>query len=95
MATEPLSDGIVMGHEVLDLLFARGGSCPLAVLAADAAARFGPKAVYGNCHGDRFAFDELIEFLASRGKIDRHGDEVALGRVPGCSGHGHEHPHGH
>lgn len=83
--------GIVMGHEVLDLVAARGGRCGYDVLRADAAARFGADAVFGNCHGDRFEFAGLVEFLASKGKLARLGDEVALGQVPGCSGHGHEH----
>jgi probable metal-binding protein len=91
MAMEPLPDQIVMGHEVLDLILERGGSCTLTELRADAQAKFGPGAVFGNCHGDRFAFDGLVEFLASKGKVARQGEEVSLGQVPGCSGHGHAH----
>jgi len=79
----------IMGHEVLDLITARGGSCPLDTLRADAATRFGPAALFGNCHGDRFDLDGVLEFLASVGKISRDGDTVALGRVRGCSGHSH------
>ena len=94
MSTEPLSDQIVMGHEVLDLIAARGGRCTLDALRADAQARFGASAVFGNCHGDRFAFDDLIGFLASRSKLVREGNEVSLGPVAGCSGHGHD-DHGH
>lgn len=93
MENQPLAGEIVMGHEVLDLIFERGGSCSVAALRADSAAKFGAAAVYGNCHGDRFSFDELLGFLASKGKIARSGDEVALGNVPGCSGHGHDHHH--
>jgi probable metal-binding protein len=93
MAIEPLSDQIVMGHEVLDLILERGGSCTLAELREDARAKFGPEAVFGNCHGDRFGFDGLVEFLASKGKVARQGDDVALGHVPGCSGHGDDHAH--
>jgi probable metal-binding protein len=86
------ADGIVMGHEILDLVAARG-RCTLAELKSDAARVFGAGAVFGNCHGDRFDIDGLVEFLASKGKLSRVGDEVTLGHVPGCSGHGDDHTH--
>ncbi len=80
-------EGFVYGHEVLSLLAGRGGRLPVAELKALAAAAFGGDALYGNCHGDRFGFEGLLEFLASAGKMTLDGDDVALGRVPGCSGH--------
>jgi probable metal-binding protein len=88
-------DGIVMGHEILDLVAARQGRCTLDQLKADAARVFGPGAIFGNCHGDRFDIDGLVEFLASKGKLARQGDDVMLGEVPGCGGHDHDHPHEH
>lgn len=81
------ADGFVFGHEVLGLLASRGGRLPVTELKALAAAAFGGDALYGNCHGDRFDFEGLLAFLSSAGKLALDGDDVALGRVPGCSGH--------
>lgn len=81
------AEGFVYGHEVLSILAGRGGRLPLAELKRAAAEAFGADALYGNCHGDRFGFEGLLEFLASAGKLSVDGDEIALGRVPGCSGH--------
>lgn len=77
----------VMGHEVLSLLSAAGGRCSIEQLRGSAGARFGREAVYGNCHGDFFSFDELLDFLEAKGKLALEGGEVTVGRVPGCSGH--------
>ena len=81
------ADGFVYGHEVLGLLAGRGGRLPVTELKGLAAAAFGTDALYGNCHGDRFDFEGLLDFLSSVGKLARVGSDVALGRVPGCSGH--------
>ncbi len=81
------ADGFVFGHEVLNLLADRGGRLPVTELKRFAAETFGEDALYGNCHGDRFGFEGLLEFLSSAGKLSRDGGDVALGRIPGCSGH--------
>ena len=81
------ADGFVFGHEVLRILADRGGRLRVAELKRAAAEAFGADALYGNCHGDRFHFEGLLEFLGSAGKLSLHGEEVALGRVPGCTGH--------
>ena len=81
------ADGFVFGHEVLSILADRGGRLPVAELKRAAAEAFGADALYGNCHGGRFGFEGLLEFLDSAGKLSRDGDEVALGRIPGCTGH--------
>ena len=77
----------VPGHDVLALLAGRGGRATVAELRLAAAAAFGPKAVFGNCHGDLFDFDGLLSFLETKGKLARRGDDLALGQVPACSGH--------
>jgi probable metal-binding protein len=77
----------VFGHEVLSLLSQMGGAATVETLRRAARGAFGPDAVYGNCHGDRFTFDEVLAFLASRGKLALSGDEVSLGTVPACDGH--------
>jgi probable metal-binding protein len=77
----------VFGHELLSLLQKMGGKAGVEALRNAASGTFGEDAVYGNCHGDRFSFDEVLAFLASKGKLEHRGDEVSLGSEPGCSGH--------
>lgn len=77
----------VFGHDLLSLLQKMGGKASVESLRAAAFGAFGADAVYGNCHGDRFSFDEVLAFLASKRKLEHRGDEVSLGSEPGCSGH--------
>ncbi|MCM3877517.1 MAG: DUF2492 family protein [Thermoanaerobaculia bacterium] len=86
---EPLVDerAPVFGHELLSVLQEMGGKAGVDALRRAAADAFGADAVYGNCHGDRFSFDEVLAFLASKGKVERRGDHVFLGNVPACSDH--------
>ncbi|HMA28636.1 MAG TPA: DUF2492 family protein [Thermoanaerobaculia bacterium] len=77
----------VFGHELLSLLQQMGGAASVEDLREAAASAFGADAVYGNCHGDRFSFHEVLAFLVSRGKLDLRGGEVSLGAEPACSGH--------
>jgi probable metal-binding protein len=80
-------DAFVPGHDVLSLIAARGGRCSVAELQAAAARSFGAGAVFGNCHGDRFDFAQLLTFFEHKGKLVRSGDVLSLGAVPACSGH--------
>jgi probable metal-binding protein len=77
----------VFGHDLLSLLSRMGGRASVEGLRSAAASAFGADAVYGNCHGDRFSFHEVLAFLAAHGKLAHRGDEVSLGTVPACSGH--------
>jgi len=77
----------VFGHDLLLLLQKMGGRAGVEALRNATAGVFGADAVYGNCHGDRFSFDEVLAFFASKGKLERRGDEVSLGSAPACSGH--------
>ena len=77
----------VFGHELLSLLQQMAGKASVEAFRNAAAGAFGADAVYANCHGDRFSFDEVVAFLASKGKLERRGDHVVLGSVPGCSDH--------
>ena len=81
------SPTVILGHEVLSLLAARGGQATVEDLRAETARVFGTDALFGNCHGDSFGFDGLLAFLESAGKLARQGEIVSLGRVPSCSGH--------
>jgi probable metal-binding protein len=78
---------VILGHEVLSLLVARGGRATVDDLRAETSRVFGPDALFGNCHGDSFGFDGLLDFLEAAGKLAREGEIVSLGRVPSCSGH--------
>ena len=78
---------MIPGHDVLSLVAARGGRCTVLELRAAAARAFGSQAIFGNCHGNLFDFDALLDFLELKGKIARKGDAVVLGVVPACSGH--------
>jgi probable metal-binding protein len=78
---------VILGHEVLSLLAARGGRATVEDLRSETSRVFGPDALFGNCHGDSFGFDGLLAFLESAGKLSREGEIVSLGRVPSCSGH--------
>jgi len=77
----------VLGHELLSILRGMGGRARIEALREAAHRAFGPEAVYGNCHGDRFTFDAVLAFLESRGKLARVGDELSAGPVPACDGH--------
>jgi probable metal-binding protein len=77
----------VFGHDLLSLLQQMGGKASVEALRNAASGAFGADAVYANCHGDRFSFDEVLAFFASKGKLERRGDHVFLGSVPACSGH--------
>jgi probable metal-binding protein len=77
----------VHGHDLLSLLSQMGGTVNVEELRNAASGAFGADAVYENCHGDRFSFHQVLDFLASRGKLEHCGDEVSLGSAPACSGH--------
>lgn len=77
----------VFGHDVLQLLLARGGAMPVEELRRTAAAAFGTDTRFWNCHNESFDFDQLLEFLGSRGKLVVQGGVARLGMVPACGGH--------
>lgn len=77
----------IFGHDLLSLLEQMAGRASVEALRNAAADAFGADAVYANCHGARFSFDEVLAFLASKGKLERRGDDVFLGPIPACSGH--------
>lgn len=85
--SEAAATSVFYGHEVLDVLASLGGSADREHLRDAVRSRMGEGAVFCNCAGDRFDLDELLGFLASRGKLSVAGDRVSLGPVPGCSGH--------
>ncbi len=77
----------IYGHEVLGVVASRDVPWMVEDLREAVTARFGPDAVFQNCHGSVFSFDELLGFLSSKGKLAVTNGRVSLGAVPGCSGH--------
>lgn len=85
--TQHAAEQGIYGHEVLNLLMEFGGSTTVETLRNAAAETFGPEAVYCNCHGGRFDFDQLMEFFSSRGKVETDGWCVCLTYSQPCGGH--------
>ena len=77
----------IFGHDVMQLLLQRGGAMPVDDLRRVAGATFGPDTRFWNCHDQSFDFDQLLEFLGSRGKLEVQDGLVRLGFVPACGGH--------
>ena len=74
----------IYGHEILPIVGSRSEPWPVEELRVAVATAFGTGAVFQNCHGSRFDFDELLGFLSSKGKLAVHDGNVSLGVVPGC-----------
>jgi len=87
MSATAKDEGFIYGHEIVGLLSDLGGAAAREDLRQAASAAFGPEAIYGNCHGDRFDFDGVVAFLNAAGKLSLEGSRVRLGHVPACSGH--------
>ena len=85
--TQPAIEQGIYGHEVLYLLQEVGGASTLEVLRQAASETFGPEAVFCNCHGGRFNFDQLMEFFSAKGKVETDGHTVRLGYAQPCGGH--------
>jgi len=77
----------VYGHEILAVVATSADPWPVEELRKAVATKFGTGAVYCNCAGNRFDFDELLGFLSSKGKLSVMNGKVSLGLVPGCEGH--------
>jgi probable metal-binding protein len=74
----------IYGHEVLGIVGSRSTPWPVDELRTAVASKFGTDAVFQNCHGSRFDFDELIGFLSSKGKLSLLNGKVSLGTAPAC-----------
>jgi probable metal-binding protein len=71
------------GHDVLDFMIASGATYTRTSLADAIRANFGPGTLYHTCSADSMTAEQLIEFLASRGKFQgsEAGFTVATDRV--------------
>ena len=77
----------IYGHEVLNLLVEFGGTSTVETLRVASANAFGADAVFCNCHGGRFDFEQLIAFFIERGKVESDGRTVCLTFSQPCGGH--------
>jgi probable metal-binding protein len=68
------SNGDIHGHEVMRMMLEGGGSFDRHSLKAAIIERFGPAARFCTCSASGMSADELIEFLAERGKFVPTGD---------------------
>jgi probable metal-binding protein len=59
----------IHGHEVLHLMLEHGGGYTRESLRDAMIARFGADARFHTCSADDLTADQLIEFLAARGKF--------------------------
>ena len=59
----------IHGHEVMHLMLESGATYTEATLRAAIAQRFGADARFHTCSAENLTADELIEFLAARGKF--------------------------
>ncbi len=75
----------VMGHEVLQVLADLGGDAPVEQLKEEVFQRFGSGAVFANCAGNLFNFEQLLVFLESRKKLEVAGQHIRLGIIPACN----------
>ena len=59
----------IHGHDVLDFMISSGESYTRATLADAIRKRFGAEAQFHTCSASGMTAEELIEFLAQRGKF--------------------------
>lgn len=73
----------IHGHDVLDFMIASGESYTRATLADAIRKRFGAEAQFHTCSASGMTAEELIEFLAQRGKFTgtAAGFTVAADRI--------------
>lgn len=74
----------VYGHELISLVVEMGGTLSVDALREAAAGRFGAEAIFANCAGHLFSFEQALAFLASKGKLEIREGTVRAGHVPGC-----------
>ena len=68
----------IHAHEVLELIEQFGGQQEKPALRQKVVEKFGDGAVFANCSGRQFTFDELIDFFQNKGRIHIKGDLIVL-----------------
>ena len=64
----------IHGHEVMQMMIESGEAYTRDSLRADIIRRFGEDARFHTCSAENMTAEELIEFLAARGKFTDSGD---------------------
>ncbi len=72
------AENLIHAHEILDLLQAATRAPSRGELQSQVESRFGAGARFTNCTGSSYDFDQIIAFLASRGKIVLAPDGITV-----------------
>ncbi len=78
------TDNLIHAHEILHLLLAAPRKPSHSELQSQVESRFGTGARFTNCTGQAYTFDQMIAFLASRGKIVISPDGITARREEIC-----------
>ncbi len=78
------TDNLIHAHEILHLLQAATRAPSHRELQSQVESRFGSGARFTNCTGQAYTFDQMIAFLASRGKIVMSPDGITVRREEIC-----------
>ncbi|MCP4322749.1 MAG: YecH family protein [Psychromonas sp.] len=68
----------VHGHQVMEMMATAGKSYSKVELKAEIANKFGEDARFHTCMGSDLTADDLIEFLASKGKFVESEEGVSM-----------------
>jgi probable metal-binding protein len=82
----------IHGHDVMQMMMESGTTYTVATLRAAIVQRFGADARFHTCSADNLTPDELIEFLAGRGKFTPADGGFVTGADKMCA-HGDDHQH--
>ncbi len=78
------TDNLIHAHEILNLLLEVPRALPRVELQEQVEDRFGTGVRFTNCTGNSYDFDQIIAFLASRGKIVLAPDGITVRREEIC-----------
>jgi probable metal-binding protein len=74
----------VHGHEVMEMMLTSGKAYTRDSLRADIIGQFGEEARFYTCSAENMTADELIRFLADRGKFQDAGNGFQTDRSKIC-----------
>lgn len=83
----------IHGHEVMQMMVDSGASYTTSSLRDAIHQRFGVEARFHTCSAENMTADELMEFLAARGKFVPTDGGFATSADKMCSHGDHEHHH--
>ena len=74
----------IHGHEVMERIAAAGRKMSREEIIADAEATFGADARFHTCSAENMTAGDLLDFLASRGKLVGEDSAMALASGAAC-----------